>query len=99
MQRHEITPQSLPLRGLDKARGHKFSYGHALVVCGGAGRTGAARLAARGRESTGEISERLSRVAEPLPGGVRLQRIDNSGAIAATVADIRACLYPETVIS
>lgn len=38
-----------PAEGLDKAAGHhKFSHGHALVLSGPAGRTGAARLAARG---------------------------------------------------
>lgn len=33
---------------LEKASGHKFGYGHALVLAGGVGHGGAARLAARG---------------------------------------------------
>ena len=34
--------------GLAKGQGHKYGHGHAMILAGGVGRGGAARLAARG---------------------------------------------------
>lgn len=48
MKMHEITQETLPLKSLSKSQGHKFSHGHAVIVSGDTGKTGAARLAARG---------------------------------------------------
>lgn len=43
---HRIS--GVDLRRLGKTQGHKYSHGHALVLSGGTGKGGAARLAARG---------------------------------------------------
>lgn len=57
----------------------------------------AARLAGRGRETAQDIARRLARPAPPLPDGVRVTEIDNSGPLDAAVAQALATLYPERV--
>lgn len=54
----------------------------------------AARLLARGRESTHEIALRLDRTARPLPTGMQVHQIDNSGPLGQTVKAAMAALYP-----
>jgi hydroxyethylthiazole kinase-like uncharacterized protein yjeF len=45
----EVAPgTTAPILRFDKSQGHKYSHGHMVVVSGGMGRSGAARLAARG---------------------------------------------------
>jgi hydroxyethylthiazole kinase-like uncharacterized protein yjeF len=43
-----VAAAAAPSPRLAKTAGHKFSHGHAIVLAGGVGRGGAARLAARG---------------------------------------------------
>lgn len=57
----------------------------------------AQRLAARGRESRGDIARRLARRVAPFPDGLLITEIDNSGSLEASVEAALAALYPERV--
>ncbi|MDG4650148.1 phosphonate metabolism protein/1,5-bisphosphokinase (PRPP-forming) PhnN [Roseibacterium sp. SDUM158017] len=57
----------------------------------------ASRLAGRGREGPAEIARRLSRPAPPMPEGLRIIEIDNSGRLETAVDAALAALYPERV--
>ncbi|MFY0635373.1 MAG: phosphonate metabolism protein/1,5-bisphosphokinase (PRPP-forming) PhnN [Vannielia sp.] len=50
------------------------------------------RLTARGRESNAQIEGRLARADLPLPEGLDVTTIDNSGALEASVAQLLAAL-------
>ena len=52
----------------------------------------AARLEARGREDAGAIERRLERAEMPLPHGLRVSEIDNSGVLGDAVARLVAVL-------
>ncbi|MGZ2257606.1 NAD(P)H-hydrate dehydratase [Roseobacter sp. A03A-229] len=89
--------------GLAKRRGHKFAHGHAFVVSGGAGRTGAARLAARGALRIGAGLVTLGvppnaqmEVAQQITA-LMLRRVAEADALSEVLADRRItalCLGP-----
>jgi ribose 1,5-bisphosphokinase len=68
--------------------------GMAIVALGARPEVLAGRLAGRGRETETDISARLARAGEIRVEGPDVIRIDNSGALAETVAAARAALYP-----
>ena len=82
---------------------HKYGHGHALVLSGGAGRTGAARLAARGALRIG-----AGLVTLGVPGSAQievasqiaalmLRRVDDAGQLSEVLQDRRLnalCLGP-----
>ncbi|MGI3211550.1 NAD(P)H-hydrate dehydratase [Roseovarius tibetensis] len=83
--------------------GHKYSHGHALVLTGGAGRTGAARLAARGalRIGAGLVTLGPPGAAQQEVAcqitALMLRRIDDDAALAEVLEDSRLtalCLGP-----
>lgn len=53
-----------------------------------------ARLAARGRETSAQIADRLDRASVHLPQGIRAFDIDNSGPLEQTVDAALKHLYP-----
>ena len=89
--------------GLDKAGGHKFSHGHALVLAGGVGHGGAGRLAARGalRIGAGVVTlacppEAVAENAARLDA-IMLRPVADAAALAGVLDDKRInalCLGP-----
>ena len=55
----------------------------------------AARLGARGRETPEDIRRRLARAALPLPAGLPVTEIDNSGALSDALRAALATIAPE----
>lgn len=92
-----------PIARMGKAAAHKYSHGHALILSGGAGRTGAARLAARGAL---RIGAGLVTLGVPPSGqmevacqvtSIMLSRIEGGDGLAAMLEDDRLnalCLGP-----
>lgn len=86
-----------------KTEGHKYSHGHALILSGGAGRGGAARLAARGALRIGAGLVTVGCPPEALPenaarlDAVMLRAVADAGALAEMLEDPRIsalCLGP-----
>ncbi|PWE30470.1 bifunctional ADP-dependent NAD(P)H-hydrate dehydratase/NAD(P)H-hydrate epimerase [Maritimibacter sp. 55A14] len=85
------------------AQTHKYAHGHALILVGGAGRTGAARLAARGALRIG-----AGLVTLGVPGSAQqevasqitalmLRRVEDGAGLAGVLGDARInalCLGP-----
>ena len=103
-------PEVAALRkgGEDYHNAHKYSYGHALVVSGGPGHTGAARLAAR---AALRVGAGLVTLAAPMPAmaecaaqltSVMLTRCNGASDLGALLADERLnalCLGPALGVS
>ncbi len=85
------------------SRAHKFDNGHALILTGGAGRTGAARLAARGAQRIGAglvtlgVPPSAQQEVSCQITALMLQRIEGAGGLDAVLQDKRInalCLGP-----
>ena len=85
------------------AQTHKYSHGHALILSGGAGKTGAARLAARGalRIGAGVVTVGVPPSAQMEVAGqitaLMLKRVEGADGLADVLQDKRInarCLGP-----
>jgi len=103
MHATKITVQTLDVSLLRKGQGHKYDHGHALVLTGGAGRTGAARLAARGalRIGAGAVTLAVPPAAQfevaAQVTAVMLKRVANGADLTTLLKDRRisaVCLGP-----
>lgn len=82
---------------------HKFSYGHALILSGGSGKTGAARLAARGalRIGAGLVTLGVPLAAQTEVAAqvtaIMLQQVEDASSLSEALRDERLnalCLGP-----
>lgn len=99
----ETTPDAALGKSMGKTSGHKYSHGHALILSGGVGRGGAARLAARGALRIGAGLVTLACPGPALPenaarlDAIMLRRVDDADGLAALLQDTRLnalCLGP-----
>lgn len=98
-----LVPRPDPAWLRKAAGGHKYSNGHALILSGGAGRTGAARLAARGalRIGAGAVTLGVPEAAwQEVASGITalmMRDVEDAGGLAALLAERRVtalCLGP-----
>lgn len=99
----EITHAEIDLSLLRKGQGHKYDHGHALVLTGGPGHTGAARLAARGalRIGAGAVTLGVPPAAQLEVSmqvtAIMVQRVVDGASLALALEDRRIsalCLGP-----
>jgi len=99
----EITRESLDVALLRKQPGHKYDHGHALILSGGPGQTGAARMAARAalRIGAGAVTLGVPPAAQLETAmqvtAIMLQRVPDGAALSEALKDSRInalCLGP-----
>ncbi|WP_134681186.1 NAD(P)H-hydrate dehydratase [Paracoccus ravus] len=99
----DCVTQVRPSSALLKRQGHKYSHGHALILAGGRGKGGAARLAAHAALRIGAGLVTLAAPVEAVPenaarlDAVMIDTVDDSASLAGKLRDTRIgalCLGP-----